>query len=391
MTETMVSARSDDSVPQILVVDDDKYIRQIMKRYLQKEGFCLEIATNGREAIEILESFRPGVVISDWMMPEVDGIDLCRWVRQQEDLNGVYFILLTSKDRVEDKTLGLDAGADDYVTKPFQGAELIARVRSGLRLQRMQQELSAAYRTLDEEFRVVADLQRSMLPSPLPEVNGWAFASHYSPSLRAGGDYFDFIRLSEIHMGILVADVSGHGAAASMIMAITRVVMRAFVQDLLSPGGALTVVNDVLVEHVPTDQFATAFYGILNLRTNKMVYSSAGHNPPLLFRGESEEVAEIKNTGGIPLKILPHVRYEEGEILVNPGDQLFLYTDGLTEAFNPDHDMFGQEALEDLVKRFGQKHPGELLKEILRSVHSFVRNEPFHDDVTMVSILRKTD
>jgi sigma-B regulation protein RsbU (phosphoserine phosphatase) len=99
----------------------------------------------------------------------------------------------------------------------------------------------------------------------------------------------------------------------------------------------------------------------------------------------------MRNTGGIPLKILPHVRYEEGEILFQEGDQLFLYTDGLTEAFNPDHDMFGQEALEDLIKRYGQKPPDELVKEILRSVHAFVRNEPFHDDLTMVSILRKTD
>ncbi|MCA9450495.1 MAG: response regulator, partial [Candidatus Omnitrophica bacterium] len=145
---------------KILVVDDDKYIRQIMKRYLDREGFQLELVEDGRQAIQLLESYRPDVVISDWMMPEVDGLDLCRWIRQNEELSNVYFILLTSKDSVEDKTLGLEAGANDYVTKPFQGAELIARVRSGLRLRAMQEELSTAYKQLDEEFQVVADLQK---------------------------------------------------------------------------------------------------------------------------------------------------------------------------------------------------------------------------------------
>jgi serine phosphatase RsbU (regulator of sigma subunit) len=381
----------DVSQSKVLVVDDDKYIRQIMKRYLDREGFQLELVEDGRQAIQLLESYRPDVVISDWMMPEVDGLDLCRWIRQNEELSNVYFILLTSKDSVEDKTLGLEAGANDYVTKPFQGAELIARVRSGLRLRAMQQELSTAYKQLDEEFQVVADLQKSMLPSEPPRKGDLEFSSHYSPSLRAGGDYYDFIPVSDLHLGILVADVSGHGASASMLMAITRVVMRAFVQDLLSPGGALTLANDVLHEHVPTDQFATAFYGIVNLRTNRMVYSSAGHNPPLLYRHETGQVEELKNTGGIPLKILPHTRYEEGEVVLLPGDHLFLYTDGLTEAFNPDQDMFGEEALSGLLRKYGNSSPVDLTREIWRSVHSFVRNEPFHDDVTMVAIRRKLE
>lgn len=374
---------------RILVVDDDKYIRQIMERYLTKEGYEIHVCEDGKSAMNTLESFRPDVIISDWMMPEVDGLDLCRWVRSNDELSGPYFILLTAKDRVEDKALGLDAGADDYITKPFQGAELVARVRSGLRMQRMQKELSTAYRQLNDEFRVVGDLQRSLLPKPIQEIGEYEIASHYSPSLQAGGDYYDFIRLSELHLGLLMVDVSGHGAAASMVMAITRVVMRAFVKDLLSPSGALTVVNDILIEHVPTDQFATAFYAIINLKSNKMRYSMAGHNPPLLYHTTTGVVEELESVGGIPLKIVPHTRYEESEISIEEGDLLFTYTDGLTEAFNPDRDMFGEEALTDLVARFGSEKPSVLLKEIWRSVHAFVRNEPFHDDVTMVALRRK--
>jgi serine phosphatase RsbU (regulator of sigma subunit) len=376
---------------RILVVDDDKFIRQIMERYLTREGFELQIATDGRKAMDILESYRPDIVISDWMMPEFDGIDLCRWIRQNDEIKDIYFILLTAKDRVEDKTLGLTTGADDYVTKPFQGAELIARVRSGLRLREIQKELSKAYKLLDNEFQVLADLQKSLLPQAIPEIGAFEFASHYSPSLLAGGDYYDFIKVTNIHMGILVADVSGHGAAASMIMAIMRVVMRAFVQELLSPAGALSVVNNVLVEHVPTDQFATAFYGILNLRSHRFVYSSAGHNPPLFYRAAEGRAREIKNSGGVPLKILRDIRYEEAEITFEPGDQLLLYTDGLTEAFDPDREMFGEEALANLISRYGVFEPKVLVEEIWRSLHAFVRAEPFHDDVTLVSIRRKPE
>jgi sigma-B regulation protein RsbU (phosphoserine phosphatase) len=387
---TILNPEREDA-PLVMVVDDDKFIRQIMQRHLTKVGFRLAIANDGKHAIELLESLRPEIIISDWEMPEVDGLDLCRWVRSSEDLRDTYYILLTAKDRVEDKTLGLDIGADDYITKPFQGPELVARVRSGLRLRGVQQELSKAYRTLDDEFQVLANLQRSLLPHPLPTVDSYEFSAHYSPSSRASGDYYDFIPLTKMHMGILVADVSGHGAAASMVMAIMRVVMRAFAQELLSPGGALSVVNNVLVQHVPSDQFATAFYGVLNLRSNKFVYSSAGHNPPLLFRAESKTVEELPNTGGVPLKILPDVRYEESEVQLGPGDHLLLYTDGLTEAFAPDREMFGEKALSDLVARYGVEPPDVLVQEIWRSLHAFVRTEPFHDDVTLVSIRRKPE
>jgi phosphoserine phosphatase RsbU/P len=381
----------DSDVPMVLVVDDDKFTRQIMQRYLTRVGFNLETANDGREAIGLLESLRPDVIISDWMMPEVDGLDLCKWVRQHNDLKDTYFILLTAKDRLEDKTLGLEIGADDYMTKPFQGAELIARVRSGLRLRGVQKELTKAYRNLDQEFQILAELQGSLLPDPLPTLPGYDCAAHYSPSLRTGGDYYDFILLSQLHMGILVADVSGHGAAASMVMAIMRVVMRAFVQDLLSPGGALTVVNNVLMQHVPSDQFATAFYGILNLHTHKLVYSSAGHNPPLVYRALRGEVEELANAGGVPLKILADVRYEEDQLTLEKGDQILLYTDGLTEAFTPDHQMFGEEALTNLIHRYGRDLPHVLVEEIWRSVYSFVRTEPFHDDVTLVSLRRKPE
>lgn len=389
MTNTVTWRSNGSAEPLILLVDDDKFIRQIMQRYLSRVGFRMEAANDGRHAMELLESLRPDIIISDWMMPEVDGLDLCRWIRQRDELKDIYYILLTAKDRVEDKALGLEVGADDYMTKPFQGAELIARVRSGLRLRGVQQELSKAYLNLDNEFRILADLQRSLLPDPLTTLGEYEFASHYSPSLRASGDYYDFIRLSNLHMGILVADVSGHGAAASMVMAIMRVVMRAFVQDLLSPGGALTVVNNVLVQHVPTDQFATAFYGILNLKSNRLVYSSAGHNPPMLFKSSSGVVKDIQNTGGVPLKILPDVRYEEADLLLEEGDQLLVYTDGLTEAFGPEQDMFGEEALAQLVGRYGSENPKVLVEEIWRSLHAFVRTEPFHDDVTLVALRRK--
>lgn len=391
MTLSKTPPHNNTDAPMVLVVDDDKFTRQIMQRYLTRVGFQLQAANDGREAIGLLESLRPDVIISDWMMPEVDGLDLCRWVRQHEDLKDTYFILLTAKDRLEDKTLGLEIGADDYMTKPFQGAELIARVRSGLRLRGVQKELSRAYRNLDQEFQILAELQGSLLPDPLPVLPGYDCAAHYSPSLRTGGDYYDFIALSQLHMGILVADVSGHGAAASMVMAIMRVVMRAFVQDLLSPGGALTVVNNVLMQHVPSDQFATAFYGILNLHSHRLVYSSAGHNPPLVYRASTGRIEELPNAGGVPLKILPDVRYEEDQVLLERGDQLLLYTDGLTEAFTPDHKMFGEEALTNLIHRYGKDHPQVLVEEIWRSVHSFVRTEPFHDDVTLVSLRRQPE
>jgi sigma-B regulation protein RsbU (phosphoserine phosphatase) len=249
----------------------------------------------------------------------------------------------------------------------------------------LAEQLKSAYESVDQEMRVVADIQRSLLPAKAPKIPTLSLAADYQTSHRAGGDYYDFFSLPDGRWGMLIADVSGHGTPAAVLMAITHSLAHSYGGPPTPPGELLSHLNYHLCRRYTSysDTFVTAFYGIYDPSERSLTYASAGHNPPRLKRCQDGSLALLDAVRGLPLGIFPDEKYKESVHHLVPGDQLVLYTDGVTEAQNRRGEMFGLSRL-DVVLENCSVGASDLLRSVLSAVDQFCGDQPPHDDRTVL-------
>ena len=399
----LVPMRSDlhdePSPMRVLVVEDDPFTLTILKKRLLKEGHEIATAINGREGLEKVDSFRPDLILSDWMMPEMDGYQFCQEIRKRPDGQNLYFILLTAKDKNEDKVSALDTGADEYLVKPCDGRELMARLRAAHRLLKLQKDLAQsnlkleqAYRRINDEIQAASLIQRSLLPQQLLVVPGYRFSAHYQPSTACSGDFYDMVMLEDGRLGLVIGDVSGHGTPAMVAMALIHALFHVTSLEARNPASLLFAINNSMFEHLPTPQYATMFYSLLNPLTGELAFSSAGHNPPLLFDPKAGRCEYLEGCEGFPIKLIaPDMPYDDHSTRLEPGQALILYTDGLTEAFDPEDRQFGNEGLKEAVSRAGVTNPTNLQAAILDSLDLFRQKRPIQDDLSLLIVERTAD
>lgn len=254
----------------------------------------------------------------------------------------------------------------------------------------LRNQLESALASLDRELQVVGEIQRSLLPRDLPPMPGFDLAAYYQTSARAGGDYYDFFPLADGAWGVFIADVSGHGTPAAVLMAITHAIAHSRPGFPCPPHQLLLHLNSHLTRsYTNAGSFVTAFYASINPATKRMVYASAGHNPPLLRRGD--RVIPLDQGGGLPLGIVEGEAFGEGEIQLQPGDILLLYTDGLSEAMAPmdakgSRDLFGVERMEQVLLASGDASAAECIRRVCGEVEAFVAGTLPTDDQTMIAI-----
>jgi sigma-B regulation protein RsbU (phosphoserine phosphatase) len=250
----------------------------------------------------------------------------------------------------------------------------------------LSDELKRAYDAVDQEMKVVADIQRSLLPVTLPQIPTLDLAAHYQTSRRAGGDYYDFFPLPEGKWGILMADVAGHGTPAAVLMAVTHSIAHTLAVPPAPPSRLLSFINDHLTARYTTDsgKFVTAFYGVYEPHGCRLTYASAGHNPPRIRRAGTGEVCGIDRAGSLPLGIDPGVTYLDTAEELCPGDVLLLYTDGITEARSPAGELFGIERL-DRVLAGCDGGARQIVERILAAVERFTGGRPASDDRTLLA------
>ena len=252
----------------------------------------------------------------------------------------------------------------------------------------LKNQLREAYDILDEELRTVGDMQKSLLPTELPNISTLDLAVHYETSRRAGGDYYDLFDLGEGRWGILIADVSGHSTPAAVIMAITHAVAHLHPGNRKPAGQLLSFVNHHLASRyttVPTT-FVTAFYGVYDSAARTLTYARAGHNPPRHCRdGVATPLDEV---GGLPLGITPDESYDEHTVQLERGDALFFYTDGITEARVASGEMFGTDPL-DRALAACDGNARNLLAALLKDLHAFTIGQPLQDDRTVLAAIVK--
>jgi sigma-B regulation protein RsbU (phosphoserine phosphatase) len=245
--------------------------------------------------------------------------------------------------------------------------------------------LKQAYEIVERELKVVADIQRSLLPQTLPTIPGVELAAYYRTSRWAGGDYYDFFPLPDGRWGILVADVSGHGTPAAVMMAITHSLAHSLPGPADPPSALLGYINRQLSQHytVANEVFVTAFYGIYDPVGRTLTFSSAGHNPPRLKRCGDGSVHALEEVGGPPLGLLEELEYEQTTLELRSGDILAFYTDGVTEAMNAGGVQFGVTRLSEVMRRCGLD-AGAIVAAVIDAVDQFTNDQPPDDDRTLV-------
>src|SRR5215218_1309509 len=258
--------------------------------------------------------------------------------------------------------------------------------RTSKDLEEANKELETFYHSVEQELRMARRIQHALLPKDLPELEGWKIAYHYQPAREVGGDFYDFLRLDDGRLGLVIGDVSGKGMAAALVMANTQSVLRAVARRAgVTPGQVLQEANELMYAYMPPNMFVTCFYGVLDPKSGRLLYANAGHDPPC--ERHDRQVDELR-ARGMPLGLMPGMLYEEEEAVLAAGDDLLFYSDGLVEAHDPKGEMFGSSRLEGLMKahRSGDSSLiGFLLSELTRFTG---KNWYQEDDITLVTLER---
>jgi sigma-B regulation protein RsbU (phosphoserine phosphatase) len=369
----------------ILVVDDSPINLQVLVRTLHGSGHRILAARDGASALEIARRTRPELMLLDVMMPELDGFEVCRALKSHPDTEHTAVIFLSARGEVSDKVSGLQLGAVDYITKPIQAEEVLARVAAHLTRQFLERELRRSRDRLERELASAASMQRLILPATLPVHPSVRFAAFYQTSRHAGGDYYDILDLGDDRFGIIVADVSGHGARAAIVMAMIRAVIHTFPGTPDDPAAVLHYLNRHFRYLWETAMFATGLYGVLDARRRTLRLACAGHPAPLALRRD-RRVEELPVDGVMALCWGEFAHVPCTEHVLEPGDRIVFYTDGITDRMSADGTLYDVERLISALASEGSSLPGAIAERIVVDLDDFAGGHEPDDDQTLVVV-----
>ncbi len=396
------------SAQHVLIVEDSPVYRRLLARMLAQWGYTVSEAENGVAALDILANQPVSLVISDWEMPEMDGLSLCREIRSRQFGHYVYVILLTAREAPDDLTLGFDAGADDFLSKPVEQSELRARLHAGARVLSLESTLAArnarlseALRQIEQDLEVAARIQQSVLPVHQQRHQDYFSDWIFLPSAWVSGDIFNVFPLDN-HLGFYCVDVSGHGVGAAMMsLAVARQFLHGraverflFIADneVASPAEVVRILNGRFCsDEVEIVSYFTMIYGVIDLATGEGRLCQAGHPTPFIVTPEGE--ARTVGNGGAPVGLMPDLCWTDVNFSLAAGERLCLFSDGITECENLVGEQFGQMRLQASLQAGAGLTLNELLPQFARHlVHwrSGDNKEPLAmaDDVSLLVIER---
>jgi sigma-B regulation protein RsbU (phosphoserine phosphatase) len=380
---------------RILVVDDNDDNRYTLTLYLELEGYAdIQIAEDGEQAIARLDKEEFDVVLLDVMMPRVDGYQVLSWLKDQRRLQDLPVIMISALNEMTSVVRCIELGAVDYLLKPFNQVLLKARLGASLERKRLHDQVNAHLLRLEQELEAARDLQMSMLPQVFPPpvrqcpVDVWGLVH---PAREVGGDLYDVFTTGDGSLCFFVGDVSGKGMPAALFMARTKSLIRITTELMREREGAAAApadiigrVNRELCQNNNDMMFVTLFFGMLSLETGEVLYCNAGHNPP--YRVNSDKPQAIEDAHGITLGIQPQATYQTGRLILAPGETLYLYSDGVTEAHDPGGDLFCEHRLEAVLGTHAGRGSREVVGGVTEALKGFVGTAPPHDDITMLAL-----
>jgi len=373
----------------ILLVDDNPNNLRLLSQILSERGYSPRAVTSGARALASVEMTPPDLILLDIRMPGMDGYEVCRLLKTNPKTAGIPVLFISALDDIQDKMKAFAAGGVDYITKPFQLEEVIARVETHLALQRLQHNLEEANRRMQRQLALAAQVQSSFLPKDIPHLDGWELAVSLLPAQLTSGDFFDMLRLPGNTLGVLIADVVDKGVGAALFMAMSCALLRTYaLEHPVHPAQVFQAVNQRLLEYTAAHQFVTVFYGVLQPESGLFTYSNAGHNPPLLVNPDRPGLTDQLTHSGPPLGVIEDQEWGEKTVQLDPGDTLLLYTDGITESESPTHDFYGLERLVQVVQAQAGVSADTARQAVLDSVAHFTQGAPLSDDIALIVLHR---
>ena len=393
-----------------LVVDDSDLQRRILASFLTRWGFRVSEAASGQEALTLCAVETPDLVVSDWMMPGMDGLAFCRAFRALPSESYGYFILLTSKSGKEAVALGLDCGADDFLTKPVNPAELRARINAGTRIIDMQRQLSdknrlitstlaelqELYDALDSDLAEAKKLQQSLVRERSHDFGAAQVCLLLRSSGHVGGDLVGFYPAGDTHAGLFALDVSGHGISSALMTARLAGYMSssapehniALARDAdgalihLPPEQVVGSFNRLVLQELQTDHYLTLFLADVDLQTGRVVMVQAGHPNPMVQRRDG--TLEILGAGGLPVGLFDSAVYHQFDCVLGPGDRLIVLSDGILECPDPQDRLLGTEGAASMLEELRDLAGAACLEAIIWNLTEYAGSCDFPDDISAI-------
>jgi len=380
---------------KMLVVDDEpdleSLIRQRFRKKIRDGEYDFVFAHNGLEALaQLLEHKDIGVILSDINMPEMDGLTLLAKLNELKN-PALRTVIVSAYGDMDNIRTAMNRGAYDFVTKPVDFTDLektIEKTIAELEIIRNAVREHDKLLAIQYDLDTARNIQSAILPKkfpPFPERNEFEIFAAMEPAKEVGGDLYDFFLLDNERLGFVIGDVSGKGVPAAIFMAVSRTLIRATALKGISPDECLTYVNSLLCRESVASMFVTVFYGILNFKTGELYYANGGHNPPYVL-SKSGELQTVELTGGIALGVVEGFQFKSNKLQLKPGDSFFTFTDGVTEAMDPEFELYSEERLESFLKEKYSLSATDLVKESFVDVHNYARGSQQSDDITALAI-----
>lgn len=380
---------------KMLVVDDEPDLESLILQKFRKKirdgEYAFVFARNGLDALaRLLEHKDIGIILSDINMPEMDGLTLLAKLNELKN-PALRTVIVSAYGDMDNIRTAMNRGAYDFVTKPVDFTDLettIEKTINELEMIRMAVREHDKLLAIQYDLDTARSIQSAILPKkfpPFPERNEFEIFASMEPAKEVGGDLYDFFLLDDERVGFVMGDVSGKGVPAAIFMAVSRTLIRATALKGISPDECLTYVNSLLCRESVSSMFVTVFYGILNFKTGELNYANGGHNPPYVISANGD-LLKVDLTGGLALGVMEGVMYKNNIIHLKPGDTVYTFTDGVTEAMDPDFELYSEERLESFLKEKCSLTATELVKETFVDVHNYAKDAQQSDDITVLAV-----
>lgn len=391
-----------DEQPKILIVDDEPFNIDYLEQELEDMGYATLSATNGREALDLVETESPDMILLDIRMPVMNGFEALERLKAEKDWRDIPVVVISATDDLSSVVKGIELGAEDYLPKPFEPVLLQARLKAGLDKKRLRDLEQQHIQSLERELEIAREIQADFLPDEVLQPKGWEIATAFLAAREVAGDFYDVFDLPGGYIGLILGDVCDKGVGSALYMALFRSLLRA-ASDLQILAGevekqsaaadpaavminAVRLTNDYICKVHHSANYSTLFFGALDPASGLLRYIVAGHERPLILNGSGIK-SELKRTGPV-VGLLEQAEFRVEDYQLEHGDLLLVYSDGFTDIENPDGDMFGREHFKSLLTGASESAQS-FVNDILRKVSAFAQDAAQFDDMTMLAVRKR--